>query len=76
LLFNGGVQFTVLCVIVIASTFIPRGSFSFNPTEFNDDVLGAGDVEQHREKGVSGRESDDESDLKKDREQQNAPAAA
>ncbi|KAK1228162.1 hypothetical protein PQX77_008795 [Marasmius sp. AFHP31] len=34
----GGVQFTVLCVIVIISTFIPKGSFALNPNDedFND----------------------------------------
>ncbi|KAL0580558.1 hypothetical protein V5O48_001468 [Marasmius crinis-equi] len=35
----GGVQFTVLCVVVMVSTFIPRGSFAFNPKDedFNVD---------------------------------------
>ena len=35
----GGVQFTVLCVIVIISTFIPKGAFSLNPRDddFNGD---------------------------------------
>ncbi|KAL0574381.1 hypothetical protein V5O48_007582 [Marasmius crinis-equi] len=34
----GGVQFTILCVIVIASTFIPKGSLAFNPKD--DDFNG------------------------------------
>ncbi|KAF9256691.1 hypothetical protein L218DRAFT_1007083 [Marasmius fiardii PR-910] len=30
--FIGGVQFTVLCVIILSSTFIPKGSFALNPS--------------------------------------------
>ncbi|KAF9260758.1 hypothetical protein L218DRAFT_572536 [Marasmius fiardii PR-910] len=35
----GGVQFSILCVIVFASTFIPKGALSFNPKDddFNRD---------------------------------------
>ncbi|KAF9435072.1 hypothetical protein BGZ76_006950 [Entomortierella beljakovae] len=38
----GGVMFTVMCVIIFASTFIPKGSFAFNPemiddTEYNEE---------------------------------------
>ncbi|KAF9258014.1 hypothetical protein L218DRAFT_1067629 [Marasmius fiardii PR-910] len=34
----GGAQFTVLCVIILCSTFIPKGSFSLNPNldDFNE----------------------------------------
>ncbi|KAL0060626.1 hypothetical protein AAF712_012569 [Marasmius tenuissimus] len=37
--FIGGVQFTILCVVVIISTFIPKGAFALNPTDedFNGD---------------------------------------
>lgn len=33
------VQFTVLCVVVLASTFIPKGAISFNPRMINDEEL-------------------------------------
>ena len=33
----GGTQFTVLSVIVIVSTFVPRGAFAFNPKELLED---------------------------------------
>ncbi|ETI24339.1 hypothetical protein G647_03708 [Cladophialophora carrionii CBS 160.54] len=35
----GGVQFTVLMAVVLASTFIPKGALSFNPKMLNDEVL-------------------------------------
>ncbi|KIW92568.1 uncharacterized protein Z519_06415 [Cladophialophora bantiana CBS 173.52] len=35
----GGVQFTVLMAVVLASTFIPKGALSFNPKILNDEVL-------------------------------------
>ena len=31
LVYLGGVQFTVLCIFVLANTFIPKGAFRFNP---------------------------------------------
>lgn len=34
-----GVQFTVLMAVVMASTFVPRGSLSFNPVMLNDEDL-------------------------------------
>lgn len=40
-----GVQFTVLCVIVLASTLIPRGALRINPEALNDEVLDE-DVEE------------------------------
>jgi hypothetical protein len=36
---TAGVQFTVLSVIVFASTFVPRGALSFNPAMLNDQRL-------------------------------------
>lgn len=34
-----GVQFTVLCGVVLASTFIPKGALSFNPKMINEEEL-------------------------------------
>ena len=34
-----GVQFTILMIIVLSSTFVPRGALSFNPKMLNDEVL-------------------------------------
>ncbi|QDS69048.1 hypothetical protein FKW77_009786 [Venturia effusa] len=34
-----GVQFTVLCIVVFASTFIPKGAISFNPKMLNEEEL-------------------------------------
>lgn len=36
---TAGVQFTVLCVVVLASTFVPRGALSFNPKMLNNQSL-------------------------------------
>jgi hypothetical protein len=52
----GGVQFTVLCVIMLASTLVPRGAFSFNPKVIDSAPLAPADAE---------RQSRDEDDLKK-----------
>lgn len=35
----GGVHFTILSVIIIASTFIPKGSFAFNPKAIDQSLL-------------------------------------
>jgi len=38
----GGIQFTVICAILLASTFIPAGAFSWNPTLlFGENLTGA-----------------------------------
>ncbi|TID23036.1 gb [Venturia nashicola] len=34
-----GVQFTVLCAVALASTFIPKGAISFNPEMINGEEL-------------------------------------
>lgn len=34
-----GVQFTVICIIVLAATFVPRGSLALNPAMLNDELL-------------------------------------
>ncbi|CCA77085.1 hypothetical protein PIIN_11070 [Serendipita indica DSM 11827] len=42
--------FTVLSAIIIASTMVPKGAFSFNPKMINDANLdGPTDLEQQRE---------------------------
>jgi hypothetical protein len=35
----GGVQFTVICVFVMANTFIPKGAFMFNPEMLYNESL-------------------------------------
>lgn len=40
-----GIEFTVLSAIVIASTFIPRGSLALNPPLLEDDLKMPSDVE-------------------------------
>jgi hypothetical protein len=42
----GGVQFTVLCVIMLASTLVPRGAFAFNPKVIDANIAPSPDVEQ------------------------------
>ena len=37
LLYTGGVQLTVIAVLVFVSTFIPKGAIAFNPRLINDD---------------------------------------
>ena len=43
----GGIQFTVLSVIVLVATFIPKGGFSLNPDIINDAEL-EGEVDEER----------------------------
>jgi len=40
-----GVQFTIICVLVLASTFVPKGAFSLNPRMLSEEFLDA-DVEE------------------------------
>ncbi|KAG8832119.1 hypothetical protein FRC17_002027, partial [Serendipita sp. 399] len=35
----GGVQFTVLCVVILAATLTPQGALSFNPDIINNEKL-------------------------------------
>ena len=52
---TAGVQFTILCVVVFTSTFVPRGAFSFNPVMLNDEVLDHDLDKAHvEEKGLEG----------------------
>jgi hypothetical protein len=37
LFYTAGVTMTVCCVIVLAATFIPRGSFAFNPKQIEEE---------------------------------------
>ncbi|KAL2142013.1 hypothetical protein VTI28DRAFT_1703 [Corynascus sepedonium] len=39
LIFTAGVQMTVISVLMLASTFVPRGAFAFNPKMISDEVL-------------------------------------
>jgi hypothetical protein len=39
LIFTAGVQMSLICVTVLASTFIPKGSFALNPKMLNDQKL-------------------------------------
>jgi hypothetical protein len=45
----GGIQFSILCVIVLLATLIPRGALSFNPKM----VEGATSVEQEDEEATT-----------------------
>jgi hypothetical protein len=39
LVFTAGVQMTVISVLVLASTFVPKGAFAFNPKILSDESL-------------------------------------
>ncbi|MCJ1245398.1 hypothetical protein MMC30_002602 [Trapelia coarctata] len=57
-----GVQFTVLAIIMLAATFIPKGSFALNPKSLYGETLQADESEEDlvekapREKNVSSSE--------------------
>lgn len=39
-IFNvAGIQFTIICVLVMTSTFVPKGAFSLNPKMLHDEYL-------------------------------------
>jgi hypothetical protein len=56
----GGVQFTILCVLVIAASCIPRGSLSFNPQliEGHNSVESDGEGEESEETYELGKDGD------------------
>lgn len=37
----GGVQFTVIFILVMTATFVPKGAFSFNPKMLSEEDLDA-----------------------------------
>lgn len=39
LVYTAGVQFTIICVLVFASTFVPKGAVAFNPKMLYDEAL-------------------------------------
>jgi hypothetical protein len=45
----GGVQFTVLCIIMLASTLVPRGALSLNPRSIDGSGDEQSDVERASE---------------------------
>ena len=55
----GGVQFVVLCVIMLVSTFVPRGAFAFNPKVIDGALPSPNDPEHQS------HDEDHESDLNK-----------
>ncbi|KAJ2921518.1 hypothetical protein H1R20_g15572, partial [Candolleomyces eurysporus] len=59
----GGVHFTVACALVLASTFVPKGAFSFNPKALGRITTGGTPVHSDSEMdSMDGRK--DGSDLK------------
>lgn len=54
----GGVQFSIVFVIILASTFIPRGAFSLNPKTLFDDKLDTDLEESHSHERSIGKEMD------------------
>ncbi|KAK3991125.1 major facilitator superfamily domain-containing protein [Cladorrhinum sp. PSN332] len=51
LVFTAGVQFTLVAVMVLAATFVPRGAFAFNPKMLSEEKL---DEEERSVEGVDG----------------------
>ncbi|CAF1255953.1 unnamed protein product [Adineta ricciae] len=49
LIYTAGVQFTVVMLIIFASTFIPRGAFEWNPTIDNEDDESSDDTDNSDE---------------------------
>ncbi|KAH8827873.1 major facilitator superfamily domain-containing protein [Flagelloscypha sp. PMI_526] len=64
----GGAQFTVLCVIVLVSTMVPRGAFALNPVIFNNEPEDISDEE-------SERSSDDDPKQNQDKEKSAVPVS-
>ncbi|KAF8994883.1 hypothetical protein BDQ17DRAFT_1366273 [Cyathus striatus] len=58
----GGIHFSVCCAIILASTFIPKGSFSFNPKSLGRITTGRRPTLNKGEE----QSTDDENDIKKD----------
>lgn len=53
----GGVQFTIIFVLIMASTFVPKGSFAFNPKMLSGEKL---DTDIISDGTISPSESDDD----------------
>jgi hypothetical protein len=39
LVYTAGVQFTIICVLVLAATFVPKGALAFNPKMISEEAL-------------------------------------
>ncbi|KAK4183661.1 major facilitator superfamily domain-containing protein [Podospora australis] len=66
LLFTAGLQMTIISVLVLAATFVPKGALAFNPKMISDENLNGDDVgmdgrakqeDQGQQKGVHVRSS-------------------
>ncbi|KAJ2919630.1 hypothetical protein MD484_g853, partial [Candolleomyces efflorescens] len=58
----GGVHFTVACALVLASTFVPKGAFSFNPKRLGSITTGSTPV--HSDSELDSMDKKDDADLK------------
>ncbi|KAJ2921500.1 hypothetical protein H1R20_g15594, partial [Candolleomyces eurysporus] len=55
----GGVHFSICCVIILASTFVPKGAFSFNPKALGTITTGVTRDQSDSELGsIHGRKDD------------------
>ncbi|KAF6750393.1 major facilitator superfamily domain-containing protein [Ephemerocybe angulata] len=61
----GGVHFTVACTVILASTFIPKGAFSFNPKSLGS-IKGSRPTRDLQLHVVHGEEDDDVSQYEKE----------
>ncbi|KAG8802983.1 hypothetical protein FRC17_006295 [Serendipita sp. 399] len=70
----GGVHFTVLSAIIIASTLIPKGALSLNPKMINDaDLTGPTDLETARDEDVAARDRTHPDDSSVEKEEKEKP---
>ncbi|KXX82741.1 hypothetical protein MMYC01_200878 [Madurella mycetomatis] len=65
LVYTAGVQFTLICVLVLAATFVPRGALAFNPKMISEDTLDDVHIEIEDQRPVPGISNTHRDSLKK-----------
>jgi len=66
----GGVQFTIIAAVIIAATFIPKGSFSFNPKNLYGETLQGESSTEYLVSGPKQQSDEEVADVEKDEKKQ------
>ncbi|GAB1315361.1 hypothetical protein MFIFM68171_05571 [Madurella fahalii] len=65
LVYTAGVQFTLVCVLVLTATFVPKGALAFNPKMISEDTLDDVHIEIEDQRPVPGVSSAHHDSVKK-----------
>lgn len=65
LIYTAGVQFSLVCLLVLAATFVPRGALAFNPKMISEEALDDVHIEIEEQRPVPERVSTHHDGVKK-----------